>query len=361
VSNSIYILSPAIGVAGGADKATKLLAEAYSDLGYRVSVFATSYEVKSNQEKIKIYPPVLNYGHRWKLPHISLFFRLLYNCIVRKPKFIHCVGLTFEVKQALSFLKRYKIVVWETTEANKGNRFVYPGIVSKLKYATLMLAPSETIKKNILKNYDFNGSIAILPFWTEWQISQNKEKDRSGRLLYVGRLDKDKGFDCLFNALRKIKQQVDFRLDICGRGNVELIKQLADGLTNVNFHGFVDDIKMTELYNLADFIVLPSKHEGYPLSLIEACGKSIPIIASRVGSIPEVYANSQAGLLFNANNADELGKCLLTAYDESQETYQFRRAAARRLYEQINDISKVQMKLQEIIKQIDENSFYLAN
>ncbi len=349
----IYILSSAIGVAGGADKATKLLATAYSDLGFNISVFATSCEVDIQQKNINIYGPILNYGHRWKLPQLSLIIRLLFFSVIRKPKFIHCVGLTYEIKLLLSFSKWQNIIIWETTEANKGNRFVYPGIVAKLKHAKLLLAPSETIKNNIINNYNFNGPIGVLPFWTKWEEVQNKLKKRTGKLLYVGRLDKDKGFDCLFDALRIIKQQINIKLDICGRGNVDLIQKMAYGLDDVQFQGFVDNRKMTELYNDADFIVLPSKHEGYPLSLIEACGKSIPIIASRVGSIPEVYENSSAGLLFNANNADELSKCILLAYSESEEAYNKRRESARELYENINNSTYIKVKLQTIVDQFN--------
>jgi len=353
MSKSIYILSSAVGVAGGADKATKLLAEAYSNLGFNILVFATSCEVGIDQKNIKIHGPIINYGHRWKLPQISLIIKILFFSIIRKPKFVHCVGLTYEVKLALAFLNRLKIIVWETTEADKGNRFVQEGIIPKLQYAHLMLAPSQTIKHNIIDNYSYSGPIAILPFWTEWQAAQHNIKNRTGSLLYVGRMDRDKGFDCLFEALRMIKNQVNIKLDVCGRGNVEQIKQLANGLENVQFHGFLDKTEIEELYNNADFVVLPSKHEGYPLSLIEACGKSIPIIASKVGSIPEVYQNSKAGLLFNANNSNQLSKCIQTAYTETEESYHLRREAARKLYEKINDVSVIQMKLQEIIKQID--------
>ena len=176
-------------------------------------------------------------------------------------------------------------------------------------------------------------------------------------MLYVGRMDQDKGFDTLFDALRTIKNQVNIQLDVCGRGNVELIQQMSNDLPNVKFHGFLESKKIEELYNNADFVVLPSKHEGYPLSLIEACGKSIPIIASKVGSIPEVYENSKAALLFTANNSEELSECILFASRESEEAYQVRRESARKLYDEINNISAIQIKLKEIIRQVDDDKF----
>lgn len=350
MNKRIYILSSAIGLAGGADKATKLLAEVYQELGFNITVFATSCEVVLKQKNIDSYGPLIKYVYRWKLPQLSLIIRLLFFSVTRKPNFIHCVGLTYEVKLALSYLNWCKIIVWETTEADSGNRFVEKGIIPKLKYAHLMLAPSETIKRNILANYCYNGPIEILPFWTEWQTVQNTHKMRSYNLLYVGRMDQDKGFDCLFHALRSIKNIINIQVEICGRGNVNLIKEMAYDLPNVKFYGFLSNKKIEELYNRADFVVLPSKHEGYPLSLIEACGKSIPIIASNVGSIPEVYQDSKAGFIFNANNNIELTNCLLNAYRENEETYQRRRVSARKLYEKINNISIIKNKIQEIIK-----------
>ena len=184
----------------------------------------------------------MNYGHRWRIPQISLIIKLLFNCWINKPRYIHCIGLTFEIKLALKFLKKYKLVVWETTEANKENRFVYHGIIPYLKHAIMILAPSQTIKQNILTNYQYSGIINILPFWTDWLPKiYVTDKKRTGHLLYVGRLDIDKGFDCLFNALRQLNNKFNLHIDICGRGNIDSIKKLAYNLEKVTFHGFANN------------------------------------------------------------------------------------------------------------------------
>lgn len=351
----IYILSSAIGLAGGADKATLLLAIEYEKLGYCVNVFATSCETNSELKSIPL-PPIINIGYRWRWPQISLIIKLFFHCIKYPPQFIHCVGLTYEIRLALILLKKYKLIVWETTEANKGNRFVDSKIIPLLPNAALMLAPSVTIKNNIKTTYNYNGLIEILPFWTKWEQPVLYENyKRTQKLLYAGRLDLDKGFDCLFGALRQIQNKIELKLNICGKGNIDNIKKLAYGLNNVEFHGFLDDDSIKRLYEQSDFLVLPSKHEGYPLSLVEAFGKSKPIMASKVGSIPEVFSNSKAAILFNANKPTELAECIFKCYNESDNDYNIRAHAARMLYETINNPNSIRDKLRNIIDSLSKS------
>ena len=55
----------------------------------------------------------------------------------------------------------------------------------------------------------------------------------------------------------------------------------------------------------ADIFVLPSKYEGMPMTLIEAMGTGLPIIASRVGGIPDMIVSREEGILIEPN-LDEL-------------------------------------------------------
>jgi glycosyltransferase involved in cell wall biosynthesis len=56
----------------------------------------------------------------------------------------------------------------------------------------------------------------------------------------------------------------------------------------------------------ADVAVLPSQHEGFPNSLIEAMAVGVPVIASNVGGIPDAVVDGKTGLLFPVNDEDAL-------------------------------------------------------
>ncbi len=82
--------------------------------------------------------------------------------------------------------------------------------------------------------------------------------------------------------------------------------------------------------------VLPSLHEGYPLTLLEACSYGKPLIASAVGSIPEVFGGRECAILVPPGEASALESAMITLLAESSEQYERRAADARRLFEEVS-------------------------
>jgi glycosyltransferase involved in cell wall biosynthesis len=344
----IYIVSSGIGKAGGADRVTYLLAKQYADLGYKVKVFATACEDLSSKQ-VSISGPLLNIGHRFKFPQYSLILKILFHSLISKPLFIHSIGLTIEVRLLLKFLHTLKIIVWETTESKPNNKFIDSQINKYLKNASLILVPSSTIRRNFIETFNYKKRIEILPFWVEWLPNSITQNIRNRKLLYFGRMDQDKGIDCLIEAFKSLPSNLDLTLNICGRGKTDYIDNLVLNQSKINIHGWVNDEILKDFILHSDFVILPSLHEGYPLSLIESCGYGKPIIATSVGSIPEVFENSKAGLLFTPGNHEELARILNYCYDESDADYALRCNGARELYEGVNSLSKISDQLKKIV------------
>ena len=107
----------------------------------------------------------------------------------------------------------------------------------------------------------------------------------------VGRLDHwGKGHKELFTAMAQIRARYPVHALIVGGGRREAeVRQLAESLglaDAVHFLGQRQDVP--DLLNAMDIFVLPSYSEGVSLALLEAMAAGLPVIASRVGGLPEV-------------------------------------------------------------------------
>ena len=134
------------------------------------------------------------------------------------------------------------------------------------------------------------------------------------KLLAVGRLDKQKGFDILLKAVSLIKDKIAFKLLMVGDGNeISSLKNLCNELQLKNFvcfEGFKEN--PFPYYKWADIFILSSRFEGFPNVLVEAmaCGKAC--IASDCKTGPdEITENGNIGLLYAVEDYKMLAEKIL--------------------------------------------------
>jgi glycosyltransferase involved in cell wall biosynthesis len=134
-------------------------------------------------------------------------------------------------------------------------------------------------------------------------------------IVYASRLDKVKGLTFLLSALKTVVERVDdCLLVLAGEGDHReqlLLEVSALGLQeHVMAIGRRPHQEIAKWMNAGDLVVLPSLTEGSPLPVYEAmaCGK--PIIASRVGGIPEIITSDDYGLLVPPADPEALAEAL---------------------------------------------------
>lgn len=129
----------------------------------------------------------------------------------------------------------------------------------------------------------------------------------------VGRLSPEKGHKFLIRAVSQLNSKYsNIHYLICGDGVLKekLIKQ-AEQLNILNqfrFVGFRKD--MDRLYQAIDFLILSSLTEGLPNVVLEAFSYSKPVIATKVGGVPEIVEHQKNGLLINKENPSELARAI---------------------------------------------------
>ena len=129
------------------------------------------------------------------------------------------------------------------------------------------------------------------------------------RLLCVSRLVQRKGLEHMLAALREL-QQDDVTLDIVGTGECEhqiaaLVERL-DLKDCVNLVGYVPRNELYIHYHQADIFVLPSLSESFGQVLLEAMACALPVVASRVGGIPETLDDEHGGILIEPANSQAI-------------------------------------------------------
>ena len=128
-------------------------------------------------------------------------------------------------------------------------------------------------------------------------------------ILAVGRLSREKGFDILINAFAKLNFKNKIKLIILGEGkerkNLEKLIDELDLKNQVLLCGVVDNPFIYMKY--ANFFILPSKSEGFPIVLLEALACGIPVIATNCETGPsEIIENEKNGLLIPVEDEEAL-------------------------------------------------------
>lgn len=147
----------------------------------------------------------------------------------------------------------------------------------------------------------------------KWQLTED-----SVVIGTVGRLVPVKGHAILLEATKILRASMqDVTLVLVGdgplRNDLEAHAKRLGLEKAVVFAGHQDQVY--DFLNMMDIFVLPSLHEGIPMVVLEALALKRPVVATRVGGIPEVIANDRSGKLVNPGDSCELAVVLQELID----------------------------------------------
>ncbi|WP_285424429.1 glycosyltransferase family 4 protein [Pseudomonas sp. efr-133-TYG-103a] len=136
------------------------------------------------------------------------------------------------------------------------------------------------------------------------------------RFGYMGTLSQQKGVRWLIEQFQRLP--FDATLQIAGRGQAEdeaAFKALATS-PNIRFVGYQ---KPEAFYSQIDVAVVPSVwNEPFGMVAVEACAHSVPVIASRMGGLPEIIQDPLNGLLCSPDDPDSLGHAMLRLHQQPE-------------------------------------------
>ena len=161
---------------------------------------------------------------------------------------------------------------------------------------------SKEVQKSVMEEYGLEAERTPVVFNGVPMKNCHPKMEYRGNqsILHVGRFAEAKNHEVLVKAISTLVDKgYDIKLYFYGQGEKEnSIKELVETMhmeNNIFFCGVTGDIY--SVMEKSDIFVLPSIYEGMPMTLIEAMGTGMPILAANVGGIPDMIEHEKTGLL----------------------------------------------------------------
>ena len=178
------------------------------------------------------------------------------------------------------------------------------------KNLSLLITPSQFMKHILIEAGWQEAKIRVInnPFYLN-KIPTANQKEKY--FVYCGRLSAEKGVDTAIYALKNNKK---LKLKIVGSGPEEKsLRQLSANLKldqQVSFLGWKQGNELQALISQAEALLLPSRWlENFPLIVLESLALGTPVLASKIGGIPEIV-NHKNGALLTVDDREEWRQAL---------------------------------------------------
>ena len=183
--------------------------------------------------------------------------------------------------------------------------------------AEYILPVSYALEKDIL-SFGIKGRFEVVPNTVPDFFCYNpgvqKNADNTKRILCVARMHPCKNIPNLINAcVILLSHRKDFQVNLVGEGEKieEYRKSVRDASLDSIFHflGSKTKEEIASMMQGSAFSILPSKYEALPNVLIESVACGLPVVATRVGGIPEIIDDSN-GILVESDNSQALSEAM---------------------------------------------------
>lgn len=226
----------------------------------------------------------------------------------------------------------FVVTVHQFCAAGKGGLFGWKNRLETLIWRYLVKrisCVSEALKEEVTKRLGsrFSSKVVVIRNWIQpienYDVSRLDahldSQEKTFKIVAIGRLAKEKGFDILIDAIRiLIERGVKARCDIFGEGpeRAKLASQISKyGLNSiVQLKGVHDNVR--RLLPLYDLLVVPSRTESFGIVVLEAYDAGIPVIASDIPGVKEIVQDGKTGLLFTPCDSESLAQkiiCLINS------------------------------------------------
>ncbi len=183
------------------------------------------------------------------------------------------------------------------------------------RYVTKAIAVSKPVANHLAEVYGIGKTrISLIPNAIDakdFEVGVKKYNPEKPVFLYIGRLLESKGVDDAIVGLSKLLDKYPkMEFLIYGKEVHASYKKYLDELVQKNNWDFVKFMGRTDNVPAAlatgDVFISPSQTEGFGISVLEAAAAGKPVIATRVGAIPEIVKNGKSGILVDWHKPEQI-------------------------------------------------------
>ncbi len=169
-----------------------------------------------------------------------------------------------------------------------------------------------------------------------WPFAARRPRTGPAELLYLGRLEYEKGVHDVIAALPRIRRaHPGTTLTIAGEGTQQewLVEQARKHrvLKATRFVGHLGHAELLAVLHRADAAVLPSHYEPFGIVALEAAAAGTPLVTSNIGGLGEAVIDGRTGMSFPPRDVAKLASAVRTVLDDTEAAQRRARAARERL------------------------------
>lgn len=185
-------------------------------------------------------------------------------------------------------------------------------VLNYYKYVDRFVTPSSFTRDMMIEQGFDSAKVVHISTFAKDMLNAVDRSDlvKKDRILFLGNLSKEKGVDVLLKAYCKSKTSMP--LEILGKGDIDFINELKAIVPDakkdrVNFRGFISGDELNNYINRTAFMVHPVVwYENMPNSVVEIMSLKKTVIASDIGSMPELVKHEKNGFLVPPGDLDAL-------------------------------------------------------
>jgi glycosyltransferase involved in cell wall biosynthesis len=223
------------------------------------------------------------------------------------------------------------------------NNYLLRSALSRACQIITFSAFSKALVESALSDSKHQSILVVPPGINETWFDVERHPQENMSLLFWGRLEHQKGIDDLLLAMQIAQNHFPIRklhLTLIGEGNLrETYKHQASelGITQqVTLCNWLSESEIQKLAASATLGVFPSRIESFGLSMAEAMAAGLPIIATKVGALPEFIEDGVTGTLVPSGDVPALAKAIANALDQPEHRESMARAGREAVRQQFS-------------------------